>query len=91
MAHSAFSKAQACDPTHIEGWIGDGLVAEAIGKQDEARNFFQISSELGYHVRMLINMVLLCYTLVHLHICVCILARISRWMCSVGVSLLVNI
>ena len=48
----AFERSQSCDPVYSQGWIGDGLVAEIIGKEDETRNFFQIVSEHQYHVSL---------------------------------------
>ncbi|XP_050089380.1 tetratricopeptide repeat protein 37 [Anopheles aquasalis] len=49
MANKAFSRAQQCDPTFQNAWIGQAIIAECAGHPDEAMDLFRHCTQLGYH------------------------------------------
>uniref|UniRef100_A0A2M4CZT0 Putative tpr repeat-containing protein n=1 Tax=Anopheles darlingi TaxID=43151 RepID=A0A2M4CZT0_ANODA len=49
LANKAFSRAQQCDPTFQNAWIGQAIIAECAGHPDEAMDLFRHCTQLGYH------------------------------------------
>ncbi|XP_029662452.1 tetratricopeptide repeat protein 37 [Formica exsecta] len=47
-ANEAFSRAQRADPSYINSWIGQGIIAENLLRK-EAMDLFRHSTQLGYH------------------------------------------
>ncbi|XP_050460410.1 tetratricopeptide repeat protein 37 isoform X1 [Cataglyphis hispanica] len=47
-ANEAFSRAQRADPSYINSWIGQGIIAENLLRK-EAMDLFRHSMQLGYH------------------------------------------
>jgi len=47
-ANEAFSRAQRADPSYMNSWIGQGLIAEK-SQRKEAMELFRHSTLLGYH------------------------------------------
>ncbi|XP_077270060.1 superkiller complex protein 3 isoform X1 [Temnothorax americanus] len=47
-ANEAFSRAQRADPSYVNSWVGQGLIAEKILRK-EAMDLFRHSTQLGYH------------------------------------------
>ncbi|KAL0112836.1 hypothetical protein PUN28_012243 [Cardiocondyla obscurior] len=47
-ANEAFSRAQRADPSYVNSWIGQGLIAEKTLRK-EAMDLFWHSTQLGYH------------------------------------------
>ncbi|GFN82445.1 arrestin domain-containing protein 3-like [Plakobranchus ocellatus] len=54
LAHNAFTAAQSIDPTYIECWIGQALIAEMVG-HEETMDLFRHTTELGFHVESAIS------------------------------------
>ncbi|XP_076800929.1 superkiller complex protein 3-like [Clavelina lepadiformis] len=48
LAHKAFKTAQSLDPSYVNSWVGQALIAESIGSE-EAMDLFRHSTELGLH------------------------------------------
>uniref|UniRef100_A0A182QN41 Tetratricopeptide repeat protein 37 n=1 Tax=Anopheles farauti TaxID=69004 RepID=A0A182QN41_9DIPT len=49
LANKAFGRAQQCDTTFMNAWIGQALIAECCGQMDEAMDLFRHCTQLGYH------------------------------------------
>ncbi|XP_052869368.1 tetratricopeptide repeat protein 37 [Anopheles cruzii] len=49
LANKAFSRAQQCDTTFLNAWIGQATIAESVGQPDEAMDLFRHCTQLGYH------------------------------------------
>ncbi|KFB44720.1 AGAP003279-PA-like protein [Anopheles sinensis] len=49
LANKAFSRAQECDLTFINAWIGQAMIAESVGMADEAMDLFRHCTQIGYH------------------------------------------
>lgn len=49
LAHEAFKRAQAADPSYVACWIGQALIAERIG-DDDAMDLFRHTTQLQNHV-----------------------------------------
>ncbi|XP_053680924.1 tetratricopeptide repeat protein 37 [Anopheles nili] len=49
LANKAFSRAQQCDTTFMNPWIGQAMIAERVGQMDEAMDLFRHCTQLGYH------------------------------------------
>ncbi|XP_035891257.1 tetratricopeptide repeat protein 37 [Anopheles stephensi] len=49
LANKAFGRAQQCDTTLKEAWIGQAMIAERVGQMDEAMDLFRHCTQLGYH------------------------------------------
>uniref|UniRef100_A0AAG5CT63 Tetratricopeptide repeat protein 37 n=1 Tax=Anopheles atroparvus TaxID=41427 RepID=A0AAG5CT63_ANOAO len=49
LANKAFSRAQQCDTTFRNAWIGQAMIAETIGQGEEAMDLFRHCTQLGYH------------------------------------------
>ncbi len=49
LAHEAFRNAQSLEPSYVQAWIGQALIAESIG-HSESMELFRHTVELGYHV-----------------------------------------
>ncbi|XP_012537096.1 tetratricopeptide repeat protein 37 [Monomorium pharaonis] len=47
-ANEAFSRAQRADPSYVNSWVGQGLIAEKTLRK-EAMDLFRHSTQLGYH------------------------------------------
>ncbi|PNS21345.1 Superkiller protein 3 [Sphaceloma murrayae] len=47
LAHQAFGRAQSTDPDYAHAWIGEGLIALAIGQQAEALSHFVHAFEIS--------------------------------------------
>ncbi|KZC12335.1 PREDICTED: tetratricopeptide repeat protein 37 [Dufourea novaeangliae] len=47
-ANEAYSQAQRADPTYVNSWIGQALIAEMMSRK-EAIDLFRHSTQLGYH------------------------------------------
>ncbi|XP_066601814.1 superkiller complex protein 3 [Prorops nasuta] len=47
-ANEAFSRAQRADPSYVNSWIGQGIIAEKL-KSQEAMDLFRHSTQLDYH------------------------------------------
>ncbi|KAK9243510.1 hypothetical protein V1506DRAFT_544226 [Lipomyces tetrasporus] len=43
LANLSFNRAQSSDPDFVVSWIGQGMVAAAVGEEDEARELFEHS------------------------------------------------
>ncbi|KAL5004760.1 hypothetical protein ScPMuIL_018216 [Solemya velum] len=48
LAHEAFKVAQSLEPSYVACWIGQALIAEAIG-DEESMDLFRHTTELGHH------------------------------------------
>lgn len=48
IAHEAFKCAQSLDPTYVQAWIGQAMIADAIG-HNETMDLFRHATELAYH------------------------------------------
>uniref|UniRef100_A0A182PIB7 Tetratricopeptide repeat protein 37 n=1 Tax=Anopheles epiroticus TaxID=199890 RepID=A0A182PIB7_9DIPT len=49
LANKAFGRAQQCDTTFMNAWIGQAMIAERVGQMDEAMDLFRHCTQLGYH------------------------------------------
>uniref|UniRef100_A0A182RHW6 Tetratricopeptide repeat protein 37 n=1 Tax=Anopheles funestus TaxID=62324 RepID=A0A182RHW6_ANOFN len=49
LANKAFGRAQQCDTTFMQAWIGQAMIAERVGQMDEAMDLFRHCTQLGYH------------------------------------------
>ncbi len=49
LAHESFKMAQSMDPAYVASWIGQALIAEAVG-HDDAMDLFRHTTDLGFHV-----------------------------------------
>ena len=49
LAHQAFKIAQSLEPSYVQCWIGQALVAETIVRE-EAMDLFRHTTELATHV-----------------------------------------
>ncbi|KYM94057.1 PREDICTED: tetratricopeptide repeat protein 37 isoform X2 [Cyphomyrmex costatus] len=47
-ANEAFSRSQRADPSYVNSWVGQGLIAEKTLRK-EAMDLFRHSTQLGYH------------------------------------------
>lgn len=47
-ANEAFSRAQRADPSYMNSWVGQGIIAEK-SLRKEAMDLFRHSTQLGYH------------------------------------------
>ncbi|KPU75888.1 uncharacterized protein Dana_GF12228, isoform B [Drosophila ananassae] len=49
LANEAFTRAQQACPTYANAWIGQAIVAETIGEQEEAFDLFRHCQQFEYH------------------------------------------
>ncbi|CRK95703.1 CLUMA_CG009161, isoform A [Clunio marinus] len=49
LGNKAFSRAQQSDTTFLNAWIGQSIIAEMIGDQNEAMDLFRHCTQLGFH------------------------------------------
>ncbi|PNF23763.1 hypothetical protein B7P43_G16832 [Cryptotermes secundus] len=54
LAHEAFKVAQRSEPSYIESWIGQALVAESMNHED-AMDLFRHTTQLGIHMESCIG------------------------------------
>ena len=47
-AHEAFKRAQACDPSVVEAWVGQAIIAECVANE-EAMDLFRHATTLSFH------------------------------------------
>ncbi|KAL4223110.1 Tetratricopeptide repeat protein 37 [Mactra antiquata] len=54
LAHEAFKIAQSLEPSYVQCWIGQAIIAEVIGHED-AMDLYRHTTELGNHIESAIG------------------------------------